>query len=127
MMRRIPLILSAVLMFHVFTFSAICPQGDLTGDCLVSFPDLVEFAGQWLNLDECEGESACANFDGINGIDYVDFSILAGNWLEGIPLVINEFLASNNSTSGISDPQGEYDDWIEIYNFGDGFGGDVFD
>ncbi len=31
-------------------------------------------------------------------------------------LVINEFMASNNSS--IQDPQGQYDDWIEIYNFG---------
>lgn len=29
-------------------------------------------------------------------------------------LKINEFLAANNSTN--QDPQGEYDDWIEIYN-----------
>ncbi|MHC4537985.1 MAG: hypothetical protein ACYS6K_28995, partial [Planctomycetota bacterium] len=34
----------------------------------------------------------------------------------GIPLVINEFLASNNSAA--MDPQDQYDDWIEIYNFG---------
>jgi len=33
-----------------------------------------------------------------------------------VPLVINEFMASNNST--IQDPQGQYEDWIEIYNFG---------
>ena len=31
-------------------------------------------------------------------------------------LVINEFLASN--ASGIVDEQGEYEDWVEIYNFG---------
>ncbi|MHC4536592.1 MAG: lamin tail domain-containing protein, partial [Planctomycetota bacterium] len=31
-------------------------------------------------------------------------------------LVINEFMASNNSSA--RDPQGQYDDWIEIYNFG---------
>ena len=31
-------------------------------------------------------------------------------------LVINEFMASNNSC--IQDPQGQYDDWIEIYNYG---------
>ncbi|MCK4787332.1 MAG: lamin tail domain-containing protein, partial [Desulfobacteraceae bacterium] len=31
-------------------------------------------------------------------------------------LVINEFMASNNSC--IEDPQGQYDDWIEIYNYG---------
>ena len=30
------------------------------------------------------------------------------------PVVINEFMASNNSIE--PDPQGEYDDWIEIYN-----------
>jgi len=32
-------------------------------------------------------------------------------------LVINEFMASNNSC--IQDPQGQYDDWIEIHNYGD--------
>jgi hypothetical protein len=112
------LVLSVVFMLQAVTFAAICPQGDLTGDCLVSFPDVVEFANQWLNLSECEGDLPCANFDGLNGIDYLDFSILANNWLEGMPLVINEFMASNSSDSGVSDPQGEFDDWIEIYNFG---------
>jgi hypothetical protein len=29
-------------------------------------------------------------------------------------LVINEFMAAN--TSNARDPQGQYDDWIEIYN-----------
>jgi len=33
-----------------------------------------------------------------------------------LPLVINEFMASNSSSA--QDPQGQYDDWIEIYNFG---------
>ncbi|MBN1805694.1 MAG: lamin tail domain-containing protein [Sedimentisphaerales bacterium] len=32
----------------------------------------------------------------------------------GIPLVINELMASNSSI--VKDPQGQYDDWIEIYN-----------
>ena len=31
-----------------------------------------------------------------------------------IPLVLNELMASNSST--LADPQGQYDDWIEIYN-----------
>jgi len=31
-------------------------------------------------------------------------------------VVINEFLASNDSLSGIADQDGEYDDWIELYN-----------
>jgi len=34
----------------------------------------------------------------------------------GVPLVINEFMASNNSSA--LDPQGQYDDWIEIHNYG---------
>jgi len=33
------------------------------------------------------------------------------------PVVINEFMASNSSTK--ADPQGHYDDWIELYNRGD--------
>jgi hypothetical protein len=32
-----------------------------------------------------------------------------------MPLAINEFMASNNSET---DPQGQYEDWIEVYNYG---------
>jgi hypothetical protein len=35
----------------------------------------------------------------------------------GSSVVINELLASNTRTS--ADPQGQYDDWIELYNAGD--------
>jgi hypothetical protein len=31
-------------------------------------------------------------------------------------LVINEFLASNDA--GLQDPQGDFDDWVELYNYG---------
>ena len=31
-------------------------------------------------------------------------------------VVINEFMASNTSFN--RDPQGQYDDWIELYNYG---------
>jgi len=41
---------------------------------------------------------------------------LAGAEQRPFPLVINEFMASNNSS--VRDPQGQYDDWIEIYNYG---------
>jgi len=34
-----------------------------------------------------------------------------------IPVVINEFLASN--TEYMADPQGQYDDWVELHNPGD--------
>lgn len=33
----------------------------------------------------------------------------------GIPVVINEFAASNNSS--VTDPQGQFEDWIELYNY----------
>ena len=90
-----------------------CPSVDLNGDCRVDLQDLKLFTQQWLDSGE-------ADFDGLNGINFVDFAILANSWLtQGVPLVINEFMASNNSDSGFHDPAGDYDDWIEIYNFGD--------
>jgi hypothetical protein len=48
---------------------------------------------------------------------FTDSTLWANNQQpSGISLVINELMASNSST--IQDPQGQYDDWIEIYNFG---------
>ncbi len=45
------------------------------------------------------------------------------NWFEGVAqnvewhdVVVNEFLASSDSLSGIADQDGEFDDWIELYN-----------
>jgi len=42
----------------------------------------------------------------------LDLNIQAGTPRSG--LVINEFMAANDTT--IADPQGDYDDWIELYN-----------
>jgi len=42
------------------------------------------------------------------------FSSIAWN-----DLVINEFMASNNEDSGIVDPNGQSEDWIELYNNSD--------
>lgn len=36
----------------------------------------------------------------------------------GDGLVINEFMAANDSLSGITDPNGQFEDWIELYNNG---------
>lgn len=38
-------------------------------------------------------------------------------WGAGIPLAINELMAANSSTK--TDPQGHYDDWVEIHNYSD--------
>ena len=40
----------------------------------------------------------------------------AGGQGAGSPLLINELMASNATT--VPDPQGQYDDWIELYNAG---------
>ncbi len=102
-----------------FASAALYPEGDLTGDCKVDWEDILTFAEQWLDVGSCS-HFGCADLDGINGINLADFSVLASHWYQrGIPLVINEFMASNNSESDINDPYGDYDDWLEIYNFGD--------
>lgn len=114
------------LSFVVLTISSfsaaaqIYPVGDLNQDYIVDIGDLEIFAGQWLDAPGCV-PPYCAELDGIGRITLSDFSLLAASWLDdfGLPLVINELMASTNSASGISDPQGEFDDWIEIHNYGD--------
>ena len=49
------------------------------------------------------------------GFVEADTSVLQQNHTD-IPLVINELMASNSS--GMTDPQGQYEDWIEVYNYG---------
>jgi len=102
-------------------FAGSCPDADLDGDCWVTLTDLKMFTLQWLNPEMCNEEGICADFVAPVGIDFMDFSVLANDWLvRGTPtLVINEFMASNNSDSDINDPYGDYDDWIEIYNNSD--------
>ncbi|MHC4387502.1 MAG: Calx-beta domain-containing protein, partial [Planctomycetota bacterium] len=108
-----------VITQHTFTIlppvGQVCPRGDLDGDCKVDFNDVEIFAGQWLDPPEgCSGPN-CANLDGSSVVNMLDYALLAENWREETcPLVINEFMASNDET--IADPQGEYNDWIEIYN-----------
>jgi len=58
-----------------------------------------------------------ADLDEANGANIVDFALSAEDGgLKTDTLVINEFMASNSNY--IQDPQGHYDDWIEIYNYG---------
>ncbi len=117
----------ALLIFSAFavlstTFAStqIYPLGDLDRDYQVGVEDLVIFAEQWLDESGCVPPN-CAELDGLSRVDLYDFSLVAASWLDnfGPPLVINELMASNNSASGISDPQGDFDDWIEIHNYGD--------
>ena len=96
-----------------------CPADDLNSDCRIDFLDVQIFAGQWLEPSGNGAETSIADLDGADGVNMSDFALLVSHWHEvGIPLVINEFMASNDNT--IRDPQGHYDDWIEIYNSGTG-------
>jgi hypothetical protein len=89
-----------------------CPEGDLNRDCRVDLLDVRMFAERWLVHPE-----SAADLNGDDEVNMDDFALLAGQWRRtGIPLAINEFMASNNDF--IRDPQGDYDDWIEIHNFG---------
>ncbi len=97
------------------------PVGDLNQDWRVDLADLAILGEQWLSNVSCAG-LFCADLDSLSGVTLSDFQQFAMSWLTDWshpPLLINEFMASNNSASGISDPQGHFDDWIEIYNAGE--------
>lgn len=118
-----PIHLLFLMLFAIFAVSApaqLYPSGDLDQNFVVDFDDLIILAEQWLDESGCVPPD-CAELDGIDRVTMGDFSILGQNWLVdyGLPLVINEFVASNNSIGGFADPQGQYDDWIELYNFGE--------
>jgi len=115
------LFLSVMLVvFFACSAGAQCPVGDLNEDCVVDYQDLRILTDRWLDPN-CLSPDCEADLDSTPGVNMTDFAWLAGSWLEDyreITLVINEFMASNNSDSGIRDEYGDYDDWIEIYNYG---------
>jgi hypothetical protein len=111
---------AVILILTASAFAKWCPSADLNGNCWVNIYDLQILAEQWLDAESCEETATCADFDGLNGVNFTDFAFLASQWqTHGSTLFINEFMAANNSASGIHDPHGDYDDWIEIYNLGD--------
>ncbi|MFC1792646.1 lamin tail domain-containing protein [Planctomycetota bacterium] len=121
--RRCPYIIRLLLLTHLLSISLIgyvhagCPSGDLNGDCRVDFQDLQVFTAQWLEPSGSGAETNYADLDGVDGVNMSDLALVVRDWhMVGIPLVINEFMASNSNI--ILDPQGQYDDWIEIWNSG---------
>lgn len=85
-------------------------QMDLNSDGLTNQQDLELFAQNWL-IPQDPNELTSSAFD------LADFSELSSTWLNStVPLMINEFLASNQNLH--FDDQGQDDDWIEIYNYG---------
>ncbi len=90
------------------------PVGDLNEDRRVDLEDLQVLAGQWLD-ESCLILDCEADLDGANGINTVDFALLAENWGgKGTALVMSEFMASNSKT--LLDENDDSSDWIEIYN-----------
>ncbi len=112
-MKNLKLAALVLVVFLASSASAWCPPTDLTGDCEVNLPDLQTLAEEWLSPPESP-----ADLNGDDAVNIVDFVLLANQWgRKGVPLYINEFMASNSG--GIQDAHGDYDDWIEIYNAGD--------
>jgi len=117
-----PVALKKIVIFAVLflscSFASAYPVGDLNEDWGVNLTDLKLFMIDWLNTPDCLGAPGCADLIGNDTVDLRDLALLAENWmLDTTPtLVINEFMASNDSV--IADAFGEYDDWIEIYNYG---------
>jgi hypothetical protein len=92
---------------------AAVPTGDLDKNGRVDLKDLLVFTDQWLDTGGCS-DSNCADMSGDGDVNLVDFALLAENWYVGSPLVISEFMASNNTA--LADEDGDYPDWIEIAN-----------
>ncbi|NQV35741.1 MAG: lamin tail domain-containing protein, partial [Phycisphaeraceae bacterium] len=88
--------------------------GDLDGNRRVNWRDLELFTALWLDPSE-----NLSNLDAQGPVNFLDMAMLSENWGEGenITLVINEVLARNDLFN--TDPQNEYEDWIEIMNVGD--------
>lgn len=94
-----------------------CPVGDLDGDCVVGFGDVLVLAAGWLD-DGCV-EASCGDLDGIAGVGYGDFAMLVSHWGDqGSDVVITEIMASNRIA--LFDEDGASSDWIELYNGGNG-------
>ena len=100
------------VLFWAASVEGDCPLGDLNGDCRVNSEDLLILGQQWLMPPE-----ATADLDGDGAVNLTDFSLMARNWQHSeVSLFINEVLAAN--AGSLKDPQGEADDWIELYNAG---------
>ncbi|HUS72694.1 MAG TPA: hypothetical protein VMY06_06460, partial [Sedimentisphaerales bacterium] len=63
--------------------------GDLDGDQRVDFKDLRILVQQWLD-PWCVVSDCVSDLDGIDGVNMLDYAVLAGNWQQGQQVVINE-------------------------------------
>jgi len=87
----------------------------LKGQYQINSKDVQVLSEKWLfTMDDT------TNLDVNKDESILQFSLLAENLLtenSDIKLVINEIVAKNDGF--VQDENGDYDDWIEIYNYGD--------
>ncbi|MFZ0033713.1 MAG: lamin tail domain-containing protein [Sedimentisphaerales bacterium] len=74
---KIPLLLLLLVTFSAGLAAADCPVGDLDDNCKVDLEDVRLFAEQWL-----DNPGTSANLDGVAGVNFDDFALLAGSWLQ---------------------------------------------
>ncbi|NLH15246.1 MAG: hypothetical protein GX455_01575, partial [Phycisphaerae bacterium] len=104
---------------------SVYPTGDLNHDCIVNLADLLLLTSGWTSNPGGTGSNP-ADLNGQDGINLSDFSLMAANWLiESPQVIINEFMAINNSKfddfQNLSegewvDEDGDSSDWIELLN-----------
>jgi hypothetical protein len=90
-------------------------------DGVIDLHDLKILSSEWMFFEDIDS----GDLDGDGKVNALDFRVLAENWRVDRnipPILINEFVADNVNGSGIEgmeDPEGQAEDWIELYNFGD--------
>ncbi len=102
--RRGAFVATAAVLFLLWSpVWAVCPAGDLDGNCRIDGIDFALLAARWL------GEpNDIEHLAGGPVIDAADLAVLADHWLEAdCPVVINELLAHSHGVAP---------DWIELYN-----------
>ncbi|MCD6394551.1 MAG: lamin tail domain-containing protein [Planctomycetes bacterium] len=105
---------------QIAVVESMCPTGDMDEDCAVGLSDMKIFADYW--LDDSGIGSTPGDFNGKDGVDMIDYSLFVENWnAEGPTIVINEFMAINDSKYPLEegellDEDMDSSDWIELFN-----------
>lgn len=69
-----------------------------------------------VDMDDSENMEETGNMESDIAMEDSDMDMggIDDSSMQGIPVVINELMADNDNT--YADPQGDYDDWLELYN-----------
>jgi hypothetical protein len=115
--EKIPLKVLVLSILLAGCVNGVCPGGGLNAECRASLLGIRTPAETLPEPSHLRSESDYSD-DKTDDASMSGLIQAAGNGgRAGNGLVINEFMASN--TSSLPDSQGDYDDWIEIYNAGE--------